>query len=164
MVRPITRRPRWCRRAATVELSTPPLMATAMGALDMGMRNRRDLAQMLDLLGGVGAAEREADTRARAVDGQADRRKHVRWLDGAARTGCTGRHRESAQVEGDDQRFPFEVVEINVAGIGRARGAPSTDARIRDTRENSLFETVSQGVEPGPFGGLVLAHPLGRAA
>src|SRR5437867_6740099 len=87
MVSPITRRPRWCRRAATVELSTPPLMATAMGALDVGMRNRRDLAQMLyrssdrlnqmiDLLGGVGAAEREADTRARAVDGQADRRKH----------------------------------------------------------------------------------------
>ena len=74
MVMPTTVRPSRTSMAATVELSTPPLMATAMG--NSGMHG--DPAQMrhagadgldegVDLLDGVGAAEGETHAGAGAV-------------------------------------------------------------------------------------------------
>src|ERR1035441_10392388 len=70
--------------AATVELSTPPLMATAMG--NSGMH--RDPAQMrhagsdgfderVHLPGGIAAPQGEAHAGARAVVAQADSLQHV---------------------------------------------------------------------------------------
>src|SRR5437588_398052 len=69
MVRPTTERPWRTRSAATVELSTPPLMATAIGAVSgmhadsaqMGDRGLDGLDECIDLLDGVGAAEQSGE-------------------------------------------------------------------------------------------------------
>src|ERR1019366_4914355 len=84
MVMPTTVRPSRTSMAATVELSTPPLMATAMG--NSGMH--RDPAQMrhagsdgfderVPLPGGIAAPQGEAHAGARAIVAQADSLQHV---------------------------------------------------------------------------------------
>src|SRR5438876_11775393 len=106
----------WPSRAsspATVELSTPPLMATAIGFSGMGWCQRRNLAQMRDrihhclnervhLLLGIRPAEREPDARTRPLRRQPDGKQHVRGLDRPARTGRAARDSESPQIESDD--------------------------------------------------------------
>src|SRR5690242_17798568 len=105
MVRPTTLAPSCASSPATAELSTPPLMATAMRSRS-GMRtsNGRYAPQMLHrfgnrfdqvfhLPGGVQAAQREAERAARAIGREADRQQHMRRLDGAARTGGAARDR-----------------------------------------------------------------------
>src|SRR5690349_20807648 len=97
------------RSAATVELSTPPLIATAMGSSGMHgnpsqMRDRcaDGLGERVDLLNGVAAAEGETHAGAGAVVGEADGGEDVRRSEGAAGTGRTGGYGKAAEVERDD--------------------------------------------------------------
>src|SRR5207253_6068064 len=73
IVSPMILWPSRASRPATVELSTPPLMATAIGFSGMGGSERGDFAQMrnragdrvdegIDLLGGIRPAQRKANT------------------------------------------------------------------------------------------------------
>src|ERR1017187_2418335 len=121
MVMPTTVRPSRTSMAATVELSTPPLMATAMG--DSGMH--RDPAQMRDagadgfdervhLRGGVGAAEGEAHAGAGAEVTQADGFQDVRRGERSARAGRPGGDGEATQVERDDHGFTIDAVEVDI--------------------------------------------------
>src|ERR1019366_1214636 len=110
--------------AATVELSTPPDIATAMGALlesSSGMdgnaaqvrhRGFERLCQPIHLGGGVGAAQRKTHAGAGAIRVEPDGGERVRWRDGAARARRAGRNGEAAQVERDHQRFPIHAVEM----------------------------------------------------
>src|SRR5664280_1663379 len=103
---PTTVRPWRTSMAATVELSTPPLMATAIGSSGM----HRDPAQMrhagadafdqgVHLLRRVGAAEGEAHAGARAQIAQADGLQHVRGRERSAGAGRPGGDGETTQVE-----------------------------------------------------------------
>src|SRR5262252_6961775 len=76
------------RSAATVELSTPPLMATAIEASGMdgdsaqvrgGLGDR--FGKGIDLFGGIGTAEREPHARTGALTGEADGGENVRRRD-----------------------------------------------------------------------------------
>src|ERR1039457_1604136 len=104
MVMPTTVRPWRTSIAATVELSTPPLMATAMG--NSGMH--RNPAQM----------------RHAGADGLED----VGGREGSAGTGRAGGDGEAAQIEGDDHGFAIDAVEVEIAGIGHAIPTRSVDA------------------------------------
>src|SRR5579883_935603 len=104
MVRPTTLWPWRTSSAATVELSTPPLIATAMG-VGSGMdgdpakvlhRSGEAIHQSVYLFGRVVAAERKAHGRAGAVGIQADRGKDMRRSDRARRAGGAGGHGKSA--------------------------------------------------------------------
>src|SRR5262245_55784616 len=120
MVSPMMLWPSRASSAATVELSTPPLIATAMGFSSMGGSARRDPAQMgdrvgdgvdqgVDLFGRIGSPEREANAGASALRRQSDGQQHVRRLDRAARAGRAARHGESAQIESDHHGLALEI-------------------------------------------------------
>src|SRR5690349_19332854 len=104
MVRPTTAWPSRASMAATVELSTPPLIATAMGASGMGGNPAQvrhggfdGVHQGVHLGGGVVASEGEAHAGAGAVGAEAEGGEDVRRREGAARAGRAGRDRETAQ-------------------------------------------------------------------
>src|SRR5256885_2032207 len=107
MVRPTTGLPSRTRSAATTELSTPPLMATAMGfvsgmhadSAQMGDARLDGLHERVDLFGGVGAAERETHAGAGAVVGESNGLQHVRWGERSAGAGRACGYRKPAQVE-----------------------------------------------------------------
>src|SRR5262245_18602067 len=118
MVMPTTVRPSRTSMAATVELSTPPLMATATG--NSGMH--RNPAQVRDagadsfyervhLLDGIGAAEGEAHAGAGAVVAQADGLQYMRGRKRSAGAGRSGGDGEAAQVKRDHHGFPIDAVE-----------------------------------------------------
>src|SRR6185295_19544544 len=139
MVRPMTGRPRDASSAATVELSTPPLIATAIGRAvfaesGMGFRNRGDFTKVgnrlfdgigkhIHLLAGVALAKRKANARARLVGRQSDGGQHVRRLYRSARAGRARRNGESPKIERDHQRFALYSVERNVGGVRCAGNA-----------------------------------------
>src|SRR3954447_19632393 len=84
MVMPTTLRPSRTSMAATVELSTPPLMATATGnsgmhrnPAQMGDAGGNGRDERLHLLGGVGASQGEAHAGARTVVAQTDGLQYV---------------------------------------------------------------------------------------
>src|SRR5258708_7119929 len=103
--------------AATVELSTPPDMATAIGVwladiLECGRQAaqmRKGLAgglnESVHLPGRVGVAERKSQTGTGLIGAQTHRQQHVRRLHRAARTGRTARYREAAQIQGNHHRL-----------------------------------------------------------
>src|SRR5260370_18491085 len=85
MVMPTTVRPSRTSMAATVELSTPPLIATAMGSSGMHgdpahMRHAgaNGFDESVDLLDGIAAAEGEPHAGARAIVTQTDVLQNVR--------------------------------------------------------------------------------------
>src|ERR1035437_108538 len=101
MVMPTTVRPWRTSMAATVELSTPPLMATAMGGAMGNSGMHRNPAQVrharadgfderVHLPGGIGAAERKAHAGPGAVVTQADGLQHVRGRERSAGAGRPG--------------------------------------------------------------------------
>src|SRR5437867_7779136 len=86
IVSPMMLWPSRASRPATVELSTPPLMATAMRFSGMGGSQWRNFAQMrdrvhyrfdqrADLFHGIGPAQREANAGARPLGAQSDGEK-----------------------------------------------------------------------------------------
>ena len=174
MVIPMTRWPSRISMPATVELSTPPDMATRMvsgisSVVRLPARSafRRDTAKMSDavddgvgesvyLFHGVGCAERDADRRAGLAVAQADGAQHVRRFDRAARAGRSAGNREAAEVERDNQRLAFDEIETDVAGVGnpRTRYATLTPRFARTTRsEYCTLQAVSQRSQIGSAGG-----------
>src|SRR4029077_18727756 len=140
MVMPTTVRPSRTSMAATVELSTPPLMATAMG--NSGMH--RNPAQMryagsdgfdqcVHLTRGIGAAEGEAHAGASAIVAQSDGLQHVRGGERSTGAGRAGRNREAAQNESDHHSFAMDAVEVAIAGVGHSIPARSIDAGTGNT-------------------------------
>ena len=67
---------------------------------------------------------------------------------------------EALEVEGDDEGFGFEVVEVEVAGVGDSRGRAAVDSGFFDLGEEALFEAVA---ENGEFGGSGEMGGSGRA-
>src|SRR5260370_19119458 len=135
MVMPTTVRPSRTSMAATVELSTPPLMATAIG--NSGMHG--DPAQMrhagadgfdegVHLLDGIAAAEGEAHAGAGAAVTQADGLQNVRRRERSAGAGGAGGGFRAAEVEGDHHGFAIDAVEVEIGGVGHAIPARPVDA------------------------------------
>src|SRR4051812_35101824 len=102
MVSPTTGAPCRCSRPATTELSTPPDMATAMGATELSGKTllllsqffgsaRRCIHQCFHLLGRVVTPEREPHARARVLPAASHGQQNVRGFDGAAAAGRAGR-------------------------------------------------------------------------
>src|SRR5260370_8150220 len=96
MVSPMMLWPSRASRPARVELSTPPLIATAMVFSGMGGCQGRNFSEMgdgvhysvnqgVDLLLGVGSPQRKPDTGARALRSQAARENPLPALDRSAR-------------------------------------------------------------------------------
>src|ERR1035441_6519748 len=165
--------------AATVELSTPPLMATAMGAgsgmygysSQMGYRRFERLQQGIHLFSRGSAAEGKTQAGAGAVRRKSQGGEHVGWRDGARRAGRARRHHESPQVESDHHGFSIHSIEINIAGIGRPIGVPATDAGAGDTAENTALQPVAQRRQtlgfrgqrsPGEFASGAEGHDTGH--
>src|SRR5229473_31753 len=112
MVSPMMLWPSRTSNPATVELSTPPLIATVIVFSGMGGSERRNLSQMrhrvrysldqdVDLLWRVGSPERKSDAGARPLRREADSQKHVGGLDRSARACGPARNCESPQIERD---------------------------------------------------------------
>ena len=66
---------------------------------------------------------------------------------GSGLAGAASADGEAFEVEGDDEGFGFEVIEVDVGGVADAGGAGSVDAGLLDGREEGLFEAVAQGGE-----------------
>jgi len=77
------------------------------------------------------ASEREAQAGAERASGSpmALRTWEAQWTGGASRSAGD---REAFEVEGDDERFAFQVVEVQVGGVGNARLAGAVDAALFD--------------------------------
>ena len=58
---------------------------------------------------------------------------------------------DAFEIKGDDESFGFEVVEVEVAGVGDAWGCSAVDASFFDLVEDALFEAVAKGGELGTF-------------
>src|ERR1039458_2926760 len=167
MVMPTTVRPWRTNMAATVELSTPPLMATAMGGELAGgsacptstaMGNsgmHRNPAQMrhtgtdglderVHLSDGIAAAQGEAHAGASTIVREADGLQHVGRREGSAGTGRAGGDREAAQIEGDDHGFAIDAIEVEIAGVGHAIPARAVDAGAGNVIQDSVFQAVAQ--------------------
>src|SRR5260370_31881560 len=162
-------------RPATVELSTPPLMATAMVFAGMGGCQGRNFSEMgdgvhysvnqgVDLLLGVGSTERKPDTGARALRSQADREEHVRGLDRSARARRSARNRESAEVERNDKGLAFQIIEVQIRGIRDARGLAAVDARVRYAGQDARFQAVAQSSQSGGLSVAMARHRAGCRA
>src|ERR1035441_5537807 len=167
MVMPTTARPWRTNMAATVELSTPPLMATAMGgelaggsacptATAMGNSGmHRNPAQMrhagadglderVHLGDGIAAPEGEAHAGARAIVREADGLQDVGGREGSAGAGRAGGDGEAAQIEGDDHGFAIDAVEVEIAGVGHAIPARAVDAGAGNVVQHGVLQAVAQ--------------------
>ena len=52
--------------------------------------------------------------------------------------------RESLEIERDDQRFSFEIVELKVGRVGHARSLAPIHRAILNSRENTLLQPVAK--------------------
>src|SRR5438045_494978 len=142
-------------RPATVELSTPPLMATAMMFSDMGGSQRRNFSEMrarvhhgvnqrVDLRLGIRSPQRKPDAAARPLQRLADRQQHVRRLGRAARARRSARDRESTQVQRYYQRLALYIIEVQIRRIREAPRPAAVHARIRHTRQDARLQPVTK--------------------
>src|SRR5580698_8433115 len=97
--------------------------------------------------------EGEADAGAGAGVGEAHGLEDVGGLGCAGLAGGASADGEAFEVEGDDEGFGFDVVEVEVGGVGDAGGSGSVDAALFYLREDALLEAVAQGGESGGGGG-----------
>src|SRR4029077_465698 len=160
MVRPTTLSPRSCSSAATVELSTPPLMATAIVPLVCPLfmeilrasagaclfaREGRKLAQALDnagkhangifdLLGGGAAADADPQARARLQRREADGGQHVRRLNRSRRAGGAGAAGDALQVERNDEGLAPGAKKTDIGSVRHAPLHVAVQARLRHRR------------------------------
>ena len=79
-----------------------------------------DFEGFVDFFLGGEAGEGEADAGAGAGGGEAHGGEDVGGFGGAGLTGGASADGEALEVEGDDEGFGFEVVEVEVAGVGDA--------------------------------------------
>ena len=173
----MTGTPSRCSRPATAELSTPPLIATAIRSFS-GMRppRRRQLA------GAVRRSRRpprsarpparprsaaRAKTGSNCAPGPRVRPIAVRTWEGStaplehAAPLETANPRKSSAIT---VRLAADPVEVDVGGIRRARRAAAVDSGIRHAGENSRFEPVPQGPQALGLRGEVVREPLRGAA
>ena len=108
--------------------------------------------------------EGEADAGSGSGGGEAHGGEDVGGFGCAGLTGGASADGEALEVEGDDEGFGFEVIEVKVAGVGDAGGSGSVDAAVVDLGEDALFEAVAQGGELGGGGGGVEMGGSGRAS
>ena len=114
----------------------------------------------VDLLGGGEAGEREADAGAGAGGREAHRGEDVGGFSGAGLAGRASADRESLEVEGDDESFGFDMVEVEAGGVGDSGGAFAVDSALLYLREEALFEAVAEGGEVGgAVCGVVFGEP-----
>ena len=69
----------------------------------------------------------------------------MRGFGGAGLAGGASADREALEIEGDDEGFGFEVIEVEVGGVGDAGSFGAVDAALFDLREEALLEAVAQG-------------------
>jgi len=93
-------------RATRVHHCEPNALAS------VGDRVNYRIDQRVDLLLGVGSAQREADTGAGALRSETDRKEDVRGLDRSAGTRRAARDRESTQVKSNDKGLAFQIIEV----------------------------------------------------
>src|SRR5579863_10278962 len=152
MVMPMTRSPARFSMPATTELSTPPDIATAMVCSDIGRRQLSETShylnhrvdQRVDLLRRVRAAQRKTHARPGLFACESDSSQHMRGFGGAARTGRSAGYREALEVERNQQRLAIDAVETDVGSVTDTRSICPVDMRARNTRENSLLQTIPQ--------------------
>ena len=65
-------------------------------------------------------------------------------LECAGGTGGAGRHGDAVEVERDQERFGFDPVEADVAGVGDTPGGVTVDHRARHAGQNAAFEPVAE--------------------
>ena len=125
---------------------------------EAGYGGGNDFEGFVDLFFGGEAGEGEADAGSGAGGGKAHCSEDVGGF------GCTGlasgasADGEALEVEGDDEGFGFEVIEVEVAGVGDAGRAAAVDTGLVDLGEDALFEAVAEG---GEFGGAAGGEPGG---
>jgi len=89
--------------------------------------------------------EGEADAGSGSGGGEAHRGEDVGGFGGSRLAGAASADREALEVEGDDEGFGFNVVEVDVGGVGYARGSGTVDSGFRDLGEDALLKTVAEG-------------------
>jgi hypothetical protein len=116
---------------------------------------------VVDLFGGGEAGEGEADAGPGAGGGETHGGEDVGGFGGAGLAGGASADGEAFEVEGDDEGFGFDVVEVEAAGVGDAGCSGSVDAALFDLGEDALFEAVAEGGEGRwSVGGSVFGEPL----
>jgi hypothetical protein len=116
---------------------------------EAGYGGGNDFEGFVDFLLGGEAGEGEADAGAGAGGGQAHGGEDVGGFGCAGLAGGASAGGEALEVEGDDEGFGFEVIEVEVAGVGDAGGSAAVDAALVDLRKDALFESVAEGGEVG---------------
>ena len=130
---------------------------------EAGYGGGNDFEGFVDLFFGGEAGEGEADAGSGAGGWKAHGGEDVGWFGGAGLAGGASADGEALEVEGDDEGFGFEVIEVEVAGIGDAWCAAAVDSGLVDLGEDALFEAVAEGGELGwAFGGVEMGGS-GRA-
>ena len=72
---------------------------------------------------------------------------------GSGLAGAASADGDAFEVEGDDEGFGFEVIEVEAGGVADAGGAGSVDSGLGYFAEEGLFEAVAEGGEGGGVGG-----------
>jgi hypothetical protein len=101
-----------------------------------------DLEGFVDLFCGGEAGEGEADAGAGSGWGEAHGGEDVGGFGSAGLAGGASAGGDALEVESDDEGFGFEVIEIEIAGVGDAGGVAAVDAALVDLGEDALFEAV----------------------
>ncbi len=71
---------------------------------------------------------------------------------GSGLAGAASADGDAFEVEGDDEGFGFEVIEIEAGGVADAGGVCSVDSGLGDFAEEGLFEAVAEGGQGGGVG------------
>jgi hypothetical protein len=108
-----------------------------------------DLEGLVDLFCGGEAGEGEAYAGSGAGGREAHGGEDVRGFGGAGLAGGASAGGDALEVEGDDEGFGLEMIEIEVAGVGDARGIAAVDSALVDLVEDALFEAIAEGGEFG---------------
>ena len=89
--------------------------------------------------------EGEADAGSGSGGGEAHSGEDVGGFGGPGLAGAASADREALEVEGYDEGFGFNVIEVDVGRVGYAWGSGAVDASFRDLAKDALFEAVAEG-------------------
>ena len=88
----------------------------------------------------------------------------VRRLERSRRAGRPGRHRDSLEVERDQEALGFDAVEADVRRVGDARRSDTVDCRPADALQDAVFEAIAQPRQPIAFARQLVHSKAGRDA
>lgn len=115
----------------------------------------------VDLGLGGETGEGETDAGAGPCGAESHAGEDVGGFGGSGLAGAASADGEALEVEGDDEGLGLYVVEVDVGGVGDARGSGTVDAALFDLSEDALFEAVAEmGEVGGAVGGGVFGEPL----